>query len=40
VFNAGVGASTRDAALARKVIDFLASAEAAPAIAKTGLELP
>ena len=39
VFNAGVGASSSDAALARKAIDFLASAEAASAITKTGLEL-
>jgi molybdate transport system substrate-binding protein len=39
VFSAGVGASTRDADLARSVIRFLASAEAAPAIAQTGLEL-
>lgn len=35
---AGVGAKTRDRQLARQVIAFLASREAAPAIAKTGLE--
>ena len=40
VFSAGVGATTRDAELARKVIKFLASPEAAPAIIKSGLELP
>ena len=39
-FNAGVGHTTRDAALARAVIDFLASREAASAITSTGLELP
>ena len=39
-FSAGVGATTRDAALARKVIDFLASPDAASAVTKTGLELP
>ena len=39
VFSAGVGASTRDAELARSVIRFLASPEAAPAITKSGLEL-
>jgi molybdate transport system substrate-binding protein len=39
VFSAGVGASTRDAELARSVIRFLASAEAAPAITRSGLEL-
>jgi molybdate transport system substrate-binding protein len=38
VFSAGVAASTRDADLARSVIKFLASAEAAPAIARSGLE--
>ena len=38
VFSGGVAATTRDAALARAVIDFLASAEAAPAIVKSGLE--
>ena len=38
-FNAGVGRTTRDAALARAAIDFLASKEAASAITKTGLEL-
>jgi molybdate transport system substrate-binding protein len=38
VFSAGVSKSTRDADLARTVIRFLASAEAAPAIAKSGLE--
>ena len=38
VFSAGVAASSTDAALARSVIQFLASAEAAPAIAKSGLE--
>ena len=39
-FNAGVGRTTRDAALARAVIEFLASKEAASAITSTGLELP
>lgn len=39
-FNAGVGRTTRDAAVARSVIDFLASPEAASAVTKTGLELP
>jgi len=40
VFSAAVAAGTRDAALARKVIEFLASAEAAPAIGRSGLETP
>ena len=39
VFSAGVAASSRDAELARSVIQFLASAEAAPAITRSGLEL-
>jgi molybdate transport system substrate-binding protein len=39
VFSAGIAATTRDAALARKVIAFLASPEAAPAITRSGLEL-
>jgi molybdate transport system substrate-binding protein len=39
VFSAGVAASTRQAALARSVIQFFASAEAAPAITRSGLEL-
>ena len=39
-FFAGVGATTTGAALARKVIDFLASAEAASAVTRTGLDLP
>ncbi len=38
VFSAGVAASARDADMARTVIEFLASAEAVPAIAKSGLE--
>jgi molybdate transport system substrate-binding protein len=38
VFSAGVAASARDKVLARSVIEFLASAEAAPAITKSGLE--
>ncbi len=38
LFSAGVAASARDADMARSVIAFLASAEAAPAIAKSGLE--
>ena len=38
VFCAGVAASTRDSDLARSVIKFLASPEAAAAIAKSGLE--
>lgn len=37
-FSAGVAATTRDAALAQSVIRFLASAEAAEAIRRTGLE--
>ena len=38
VFSAGVAASSPDAALARTVIQFLASPEAAHAITKSGLE--
>jgi len=38
-YSAGVAASTGDAALARSVIKFLASPEAAHAITKSGLEL-
>jgi molybdate transport system substrate-binding protein len=38
VFSAGVAATSPDQALARTVIRFLASAEAAPAIASTGLD--
>ena len=38
VFSAGVGANTRDAALARAVIDFLASEKAEGAIRRSGLE--
>ncbi len=38
VFSAGVAASTRDASLARSVIQFLASPEAVRAIVKSGLE--
>lgn len=38
VFSAGVAATSPDADLARSVIRFLASAEAAPAITKSGLE--
>jgi len=38
VFSAGVAASTRDSDLARAVIKFLASPEAAAAITKSGLE--
>jgi len=38
VFSAGVAASTRDSDLARAVIKFLTSPEAAAAIAKSGLE--
>ena len=37
-FKAGVGANSSDRALAQKVIDFLASAAAADAVRKTGLE--
>ena len=37
-FSAGVAATTRDADLARSVIRFLASKEAAPAITRSGLE--
>jgi molybdate transport system substrate-binding protein len=39
VFAAGVGANTRDGDLARSVIRFLTSAESAPAITQSGLEL-
>jgi molybdate transport system substrate-binding protein len=39
VFSAGIAASSRDAKLARSVIQFLASAKAAPAITRSGLEL-
>ena len=39
VFSAGIAATSPDAGLARSVIKFLASAEAAPAITKSGLEL-
>lgn len=39
-FNAGVGHTTRDPQLARAVIDFLASSEAASAVTRTGLERP
>ena len=39
VFSAGVAATSPDAELARSVIKFLASAEAAPAITNSGLEL-
>jgi molybdate transport system substrate-binding protein len=38
LFSAGVAASTRDAGLARTVIEFLASKDAASAITKSGLE--
>jgi molybdate transport system substrate-binding protein len=38
LFSAGVAASTTDSDLARSVIGFLASPEAAPAIRKSGLE--
>ena len=39
VFSAGVAATSPDPALVRRVIQFLASAEAAPAITRSGLEL-
>ena len=39
VFSAGVAATCRDADLARSVIQFLASADAATAITNSGLEL-
>lgn len=39
VFSAGVAASSRDPELACSVINFLASAEAAPAITQSGLEI-
>lgn len=39
VFSAGVAASSRQPELARSVIEFFASAEAAPAITRSGLEL-
>jgi molybdate transport system substrate-binding protein len=38
VFSAGIAVSTRDAELARSVIEFLASPDAASAITKSGLE--
>ena len=38
VFAAGIAAQCPDAALARKVIGFLSSKEAAAAIARSGLE--
>ena len=38
VFSAGVAASSRTRIVARSAIQFLASAEAAPAITRTGLE--
>ena len=38
LFSAGVAASTTDPDIARSVIAFLASSEAAPAIRKSGLE--
>jgi molybdate transport system substrate-binding protein len=38
IFSAGIGTNTRDAAAARKVIELLTSAEAAPAISRSGLE--
>jgi molybdate transport system substrate-binding protein len=38
VFSAGIAASTKDPDMARSVIGFLASPEAAPAIRKSGLE--
>ena len=38
VFSAGVAATSKDPALARSVIQFLASAKAAAVIARTGLE--
>jgi molybdate transport system substrate-binding protein len=40
VFSAGVAAKAPDPALARSVIGFLASPEAAPAVTRSGLELP
>lgn len=39
VFSAGVAASASDAGLARAVIEFLASEQAAPAVTGSGLEL-
>ena len=39
VFSAGIAATSPDPALVRRVIGFLASAEAAPAITRSGLEL-
>jgi molybdate transport system substrate-binding protein len=38
VFSAGIAVTTRDAELARSVIEFLASPDAASAITKSGLE--
>ena len=40
VFSSGVAAKSPDPALARSIIRFLASAEAAAAITRSGLELP
>jgi molybdate transport system substrate-binding protein len=40
VFSAGVAAKAPDPDLARSVIQFLASADAASAVTKSGLELP
>jgi molybdate transport system substrate-binding protein len=40
IFAAGVAARAPDVELARSVIRFLASPEAAPAVTKSGLELP
>ena len=40
VFSAGVATKAPDPELARSVVEFLASAAAAPAITKSGLELP
>ncbi|HZM48254.1 MAG TPA: substrate-binding domain-containing protein [Burkholderiales bacterium] len=40
VFSSGVAAKAPDPALARSIIRFLASAEAAAAITRSGLELP
>jgi molybdate transport system substrate-binding protein len=39
VFSAGVAATSPDSELARSVIEFLASSDAAPAITRSGLEL-
>ena len=38
MFSAGITTSANDADTARRLVDYLASAEAAPVIAETGME--